>query len=94
MYDGYKMGIIKLFFCQSYCPFFLSKLCYTFYYFFSTQRIGMKLHTNVHINMWDGYTKGGSFEYFYFRIIAPFLSIFFSNKAMTGDTRAPGSTPF
>ena len=40
--------------------------------FFSTQRIGLKLQTNVYINMYNGFTKREISKYFSVRVIAPF----------------------
>ena len=39
---------------------------------FSTQRIGLKHQTIVHINMYEGYTKVEKSKYFSVRVIAPF----------------------
>ena len=96
---GRHLGI-TFFFCPasvrpSVCHTFSSHFFVTLSNnFFSTRRIGLKLHTNVYINMCDGYTKGGIIQKNCIGVIAPFFCRKLTYIMLTFDLEMIGLSYF
>ena len=84
----------NIFYIRVIAPF-LSKFKFS-NYFFSTQRIELKLLTNVYINLCDGFTKRRIIQIFFISELLPLFcqKLKCSDKAPASDKRASGSTPF